>query len=1315
MTDFTSVQIPAPKDWQAFERHARLLFEQWLGDPGTQNNGRTGQPQHGVDIFGKRGGGGGPQVGVQCKGKDAEYGGAVTPAELRREVEKTKDFRPDLREFFLITTAPDDGRIQEEARLLEEEVRASGRDLSIAVWGWGRVQQEIVKYPQTLRAFHPDATPFTGEILDQQRELRRLVEGQGAEVREALGELRQALAQTARAPVLATDTPSVGDAFDKQLNDEIDGYRDLIRETKPRTALTLLQRLKERVWDSASPRIRFRILANIGAAYHLLGELETAADFLLQAAPLNPEEPTSIANKIAALLIQNRDAEAHALAVEAIAKHPEKPELALQRIQALGPHETVEIVWPTLAASVRENIDLIVHRAMALRDEGSPQWRQVIAEAHTHHPSDERLGAIQAEATLETILKNDPGAVGLSGEGLPTVTDLTNAANILEHAWRSSVGQETPPHFALAHNAALLRSILTDSAKAADLLDETIKLGSEIEETKRLRISLFRSQGKLDDAIRVADSLPDSNQSRIIRADLRSESDPEAARSILAERSAFIERRDIVAAGLTVLESYIAEGKFDEAVSEAQRLADALPNDAHTSLAMYRAKSARGDSDAEPFLDCAVTLVTPETDFPTRFLVCEALKPVSRYDDIVALLSGFTARSYDSPALRELIAASVNSDRRHSLKELLDALPTELLEKPFYRRATIAHAMRTGDIAKAEEGIRAYLALRPRDLEMHLQLMHALFRQDKLVELRLEARRPASEFDGQPEDIMKLAQFKDNFGDWQEAHDLAYRTLLANHAMPAVNMGYIAVFVGPGHSKGLEVSPATVKENMAVHITRDDGATTTYVIEPDPALRPTADYLAPAHKVSALLVGKSVGDEIVLPDATVAKIVWIKPKVLHALHAITENFQILFPEAEGFERVRIKTGSPGGLEPMLQRVRERHDAIESVARLYDNGTLPLALVGRALGADPVDTFLGLIEGGRNIKVCEGTHAEREAALAAITSNNRKGCVVDPITFHIMRRIGIEDAVAAVCGPIAVTDRTPLRIQQKIYELEQRLDENDMSVFWRDGQYYRDEVTPDRKRAALDVLRGDRNWLAANATVLPAQGRKDLGLEWREITGRFGRQFLDEFRAAQSSGRLVICEDFLLRALCQREFGVAATWLQPVLMRALDEGKMTRKAYIRALAGFIDSRMGFISISGIILGQIVTGTQGHALPPEFVKLASQLGGKTADIGSHLKAAFDAIGTTWPDNDLSWTVRQAVVGMLLENMIRERPADHVTVIVSTFYRFGRDVIDDPRFRQYLLNWLRGHFIDLQDLLAAAPARASTNGSRKKKRRR
>src|SRR5687767_14557813 len=166
MPDFSSSSFPPPKDWQALERAMRLLFQYALNDPATQTNGRSGQRQHGVDVFGQRGGGAGPLVGVQCKGKDADFGGAVDADELEAEVKKTEKFKPPLREFILVTTAPDDAVIQQHARLLEERVRREGRDLSISVWGWGQTWQEIGRYGEVIKALHPDSTPFTDNIID---------------------------------------------------------------------------------------------------------------------------------------------------------------------------------------------------------------------------------------------------------------------------------------------------------------------------------------------------------------------------------------------------------------------------------------------------------------------------------------------------------------------------------------------------------------------------------------------------------------------------------------------------------------------------------------------------------------------------------------------------------------------------------------------------------------------------------------------------------------------------------------------------------------------------------------------------------------------------------------------------------------------------------------------------------------------------------------------------------------------------------------------------------------------------------------------
>jgi hypothetical protein len=73
MTDWNFVQIPPPSDWQAFERLCHRLWMRLWNDPNAQLNGRTGQEQHGVDIFGQTQG----KLrwgGIQCKRRDGRFG-----------------------------------------------------------------------------------------------------------------------------------------------------------------------------------------------------------------------------------------------------------------------------------------------------------------------------------------------------------------------------------------------------------------------------------------------------------------------------------------------------------------------------------------------------------------------------------------------------------------------------------------------------------------------------------------------------------------------------------------------------------------------------------------------------------------------------------------------------------------------------------------------------------------------------------------------------------------------------------------------------------------------------------------------------------------------------------------------------------------------------------------------------------------------------------------------------------------------------------------------------------------------------------------
>ena len=148
MPIFSSSQIPPPKNWQDFEDLCCDLWRAIWKDPNTQKNGRQGQIQHGVDIYGR------PNqetlwAGVQCKGKGNYNNELLTEQEVENEVVKAKSFEPKLSEFIIATTAPKDIKIETLARKITEKHLRN--DLfSVHIWGWEDIVNRLGDFPNVI-------------------------------------------------------------------------------------------------------------------------------------------------------------------------------------------------------------------------------------------------------------------------------------------------------------------------------------------------------------------------------------------------------------------------------------------------------------------------------------------------------------------------------------------------------------------------------------------------------------------------------------------------------------------------------------------------------------------------------------------------------------------------------------------------------------------------------------------------------------------------------------------------------------------------------------------------------------------------------------------------------------------------------------------------------------------------------------------------------------------------------------------------------------------------------------------------------------
>jgi hypothetical protein len=166
------LQLPPPANWQDFESLCLAVWRDIWGDPDAQKNGRLGQPQAGVDVFGSILHADGYH-GVQCKLKESSAG-ELALREVSDGVRKAESFVPELRSFTIATTAKRDVSLQEDVRLLSEKRTRRGK-LSVQVYAWDDILEVLDLRRHLVRSLYPEAFAVVGILRTSEGELRATI------------------------------------------------------------------------------------------------------------------------------------------------------------------------------------------------------------------------------------------------------------------------------------------------------------------------------------------------------------------------------------------------------------------------------------------------------------------------------------------------------------------------------------------------------------------------------------------------------------------------------------------------------------------------------------------------------------------------------------------------------------------------------------------------------------------------------------------------------------------------------------------------------------------------------------------------------------------------------------------------------------------------------------------------------------------------------------------------------------------------------------------------------------------------------------
>lgn len=172
MPTIAGSNVPPPKSWDEFEDITLSAAKLRWGSNNFYRNGRQGQKQEGVDIWGRdqeeR------QIGIQCKNTI----GGVTEATVKAEIEYSESFKPTLKALYIATTANRDASIQKSVREISEQRRAAD-NYSVDVLFWDDICQDLAVEERVFFKHYPQFRERSGA--------RTITDAQAAKMRRLIG------------------------------------------------------------------------------------------------------------------------------------------------------------------------------------------------------------------------------------------------------------------------------------------------------------------------------------------------------------------------------------------------------------------------------------------------------------------------------------------------------------------------------------------------------------------------------------------------------------------------------------------------------------------------------------------------------------------------------------------------------------------------------------------------------------------------------------------------------------------------------------------------------------------------------------------------------------------------------------------------------------------------------------------------------------------------------------------------------------------------------------------------------------------------
>jgi len=1269
---FHSAQIPPPKDWQEFEELCADLWQEIFSSNNTELNGRTGQPQHGVDVFGQIGESNN-WFGVQCKGKDGRYGDLhqVTEKELTEEVNKAKNFKPKLTRFILATTAPNDAKIQEIARKITVEHQECGL-FTVQVKSWDEIHREIAKFNIVIEKYYPTFASSDSEAL-------------------------YILKQATSAIESATSLPNskLDDAFSKQ----IDSFRDLLNKGQQKTALHLLTNFKGEYWKELSNYNQFRVETNIAACHLNLGDEQNAALYFINAQKLEPNDEKALCNLVVAHHLLGDNESANLAAVNAVSHFPNSP--MANRLKVASTKYTTEEL-PELG--VPKQLHHLPEICFAIgqaylqsgRIEDAIDW---LKKGYDNENGEfEDVKSAYASALLQRLYEKKHIAIGkqLNNDDRK---ELELIDQLFSNVWNCAKEKESIAlNIGSVTNLLLTKFLLNDIDSAISIAKEAIEKNGNDEQLLKHATFLALDAGKFSEAISLVknqyDNAPEKWALLYIETLARDKQHKKALEIVqqylLADIA--IDKKEI-ALGIEVkLLNAVNDNLPEEHINYLlQNYSNSIPILLDLSIVHSR------NDDVEKAVELALSaksLISAATDYYTKLNIADELFSLEQYKDASALYEELVVEYVDSEPLRKLIDCYYNCGYRKKLIELINALPETTRKVNFYRRYAAAIFEVSGLYNEAITEIELYISDNPTDLRETLHwfgLCLRIGREDK-IESHLQ-----SDIQYQPtdkSDLMRLAAFICDYKSLKEGIFYAANVLLENYNDADVNMAYIQLFMSRDKDDRSYLEQEVVTENSLLTIENDKSELKSYFISNQADFFPEGISLT--HPISKFAQGKKKGDFFNIKSNPYItdryKVASITSLPVFLFQKSMGSFSDKFPEYDKpFWKIDVGGAKEGEFDftNFFKIIDGQKQHTNQVLAEYETKPYPVCFVAKLLGQPMLDVWVGMqADSNERIFNCVGTSEERQFALDLLETNNTY--IVDPLTLFNLYSLNLLEIAETVLGQLGVTQSCIDFYKQLMAEQQSDFGKRSGTIGKTEEGYFSIEKSDTDTQIQINNYQLLLDWISDNCKIVPAIEKDEPNATMSLLSDILQRPFYDALVAANGGEYHLLTEDLRFRQLSKLSYNIEGVWLQPLLIKARNNRVITTTEYADYLAAFAMKNLYFTSIDSESLA-IIAEKNNWQVSDELVAMIATLGDNDSDISTSFRVAINFLFDSL-NSKPSEQIINAILNGLTRNYCRKNSAEVVAAFILASkhleYLMGKNI--SRWYLNILFKWCQGHFI-------------------------